>query len=116
MNSDIIARIFGVLQNLEKCLDGIHTQLNEKKHRAPEIAALLPQHQRVVKQMRSVANKLQLQFAREDWEEVVRSLKIFYGLNHLVRTDILIAYGRLNSNQVTTQVAETAVEKAGIFH
>ena len=98
MNSEIIGRIFSALQSLEKCMLTVKEAVGNDKEYA-ELAHLVPQQTKVLVQMRRTANKLQLQFARSEWDEVVRSMKIFYGLNHMVRMDILTMFGIVSSKK-----------------
>ena len=39
--------------------------------------------------MRKAANRLQLDLAKDDWISIIRSLRVFYGLHHLIRPEVV---------------------------
>lgn len=95
MDKKIITHVFAALQNLERCHERTSGMLDQAGEDKESLEVILPQHAEVLKQMRRTANYLQFEVAREDWLAVVRSLKIFYGLNHLIRGDLLAAHSKL---------------------
>jgi hypothetical protein len=97
MNKELIPHVFASVQSLERYLTNIHNMLTDNETEKREIRAALPQMEKMVRQMRRVANKLQLEVAAEDTNAVNRSLQIFYGLNHMIRPEILAAFLKLTN-------------------
>lgn len=117
MNTQLITHVFASLQNLEKCLGNIKKMLPSQGQEAQDIAKVLPEQERVLDQMRKVANKLQFDVAKNDWAATVRLLKIFYGLNYMVRTDIMNAFTRLSKEQHTVQLEKLQPQgKETVYH
>lgn len=118
MNTKIAIHVFGALQGLEKSFETIKSQAHELGSEHEEIRALLPKQEEILIDMRRTANLLQLHLAKKDWSEAVRSLKIFYGLNQLVRTDILKAFATVSAKSVqqTSTVSQAPVVKETVYH
>lgn len=95
-NKNLLANIFSVIQTLEKRLEQSREMLAVAPKTADEEAMLksLDEQSRIVAHMRRVANKLQLELASSNWTATVRSLRIFYGLHHMVRPEILQTVSR----------------------
>ncbi len=125
MDNELIKRVFAIVQALEKChrssrrmaesnpsRSGMNhssksgTELNRK------IDEALNQQEEMLIRMRRQANKLQIFFARKDWLETVHTLQIFYGLNHMVRPEIMATYATLANGGV--QVIETPAAHASM--
>ncbi len=118
MNTKIAIHVFAALQGLEKSFDAIKAQVQQGNPEHEKISAVLPKQQEILIDMRRTANLLQLHLAKKDWSEAVRSLKIFYGLNQLVRPDILQAFAVISAKsfQQTTQVSQAPVVKEPVYH
>ena len=112
MTAELVTHVFASLQSLEKKLEQTKKLLPEQNEQYRETAEQLPKQEEILGQMRKVANLLQLQTAKGQWEPAVRSLKIFYGLNHMVRTDVMKAYGVARG----TQLSESRIEENGFRH
>lgn len=117
MNKRVITHVFAAVQNLEKSMAQVKDLLTTRPKEHAELQQIIPQQEEVLKKMRRTANRLQFELAREDWYAAIRSLRVFYGLNHLVRKDILGAQRRLAGTQQTPISAPAAAEpKEVIYH
>lgn len=94
-NKEIIIHVFSSLQSLEKYLDSIKKLVRGKEKTADGLV----QHEKVIRCMRRMANKIQLDVAHDDWDAAVRSLKIFYGLNHMIRPELVSTLMRLSGSK-----------------
>lgn len=100
-----LPHIYGTLNSLERYLGSI-----KKKTEGPAqdnfkfLKQLAPQLEQTLTNMRKAANRLQFAIAANKHEEIVRELKVFYGLNHLLRPEILAAYLQVSHGQ---EVAST---------
>lgn len=103
MNKELIPHVFSSLHSLERYLENIRRLVAGNDGLDPKFAnhieVSLPEQERVLKQMRRVANKLQLEIAKEEWDAVIRSLRIFYGLNHMVRPDLINMFVKLSKGE-----------------
>ena len=95
MSSNFISHVFSSLLFMEKYLE--HSKKIIDPYSAQ--AGVLAEQQDILKQMRLIANKLQLEHAREDWLAIVRSLRVFYGLNYMVRPEIISTFVALANKQ-----------------
>lgn len=116
MDKRIITHVFAAVQSLEKCLSKVKTLAPEAGAERTELEQLIPQQEEVLDKMRRTANRLQLEMARKDWNASVRSLRIFYGLNHLVRRDLLKTHSKLAGTPSQYLVTETKTEAKAILH
>ena len=116
MNPELITHVFASLQSLEKCLSTVKKLLPGQEEDYSDIARILPEQERVLQQMRRIANKLQLEVARGDWAGGVRSLKIFYGLNHMIRFDLLHAFSTLSRKEAPETKINAVVSKEVVYH
>lgn len=116
MNAQLIGHVFATLQSLERCMANVKKMIPGQESNYPEIIKVVPEQERVLQQMRRVANLLQLETARSDWPSAVRSLKIFYGLNHMVRNDLTAAFTKLSQQQTTHSVQYPLVGKQVMYH
>ena len=89
MSPEVIPHVFASLQTLERYLEQVRTLSTRAVEFSAELRTRIPEFERVVKQMRRTANKLQFQVAANNQAEIVRSLRIFYGLNHMLRPELL---------------------------
>jgi hypothetical protein len=107
MDKAVIFHIFGSLQALEQNIDATKKRLltSDEKNSPQQYEALL-EHEKIVKQMRTFANKLQLEFARGNTTETLRYMNIFYCLNQMVRPEIISSY-RTASNIKYKSPSET---------
>jgi hypothetical protein len=95
MSTKIIPHIFGSLISLEKSL----TLAQERKLKLP--SEDLP---KILCEMKKLAQLIQLQFAKNDTENAIRSLKQFYGLLSMIRPLILDALKKEAGRPVKKQV------------
>jgi hypothetical protein len=118
MNTDIAIHVFASLQGLEKTFGTIKQELQNKKDLSEELLASLPKQEEILVDMRRAANLLQLHLAKKDWVAAIRSLQIYYGLNHLVRPDIIKAFGTLASEKFSKlpQPQVSSSSKNTVFH
>lgn len=116
MNAELITHVFASLQNLEKCYGNIKRLLPRHETDAEDIVKVLPEQKKVLEQMRRVANKLQLDFAKNDWSATIRMLKIFYGLNYMVRSDLQTAFTRLSGQEAVHFAKLAPIGKEVVFH
>ena len=80
---EIIPCIFASLQGLERKLSIMKSAKN-----TDNLSHNIGQQEKVLKEMRCVANKIQTSFARNRNTETQNLLKVYYGLNNLVRPEI----------------------------
>lgn len=99
MNRILITQVYASLLSLEKRLHDVKQMLSERKVKHPDIEGMVPEYEKAIGQMRKSANQLQLQIAKKDWRNIVRSMEVFYGLSFMIRGDVLSAYGRLSRNE-----------------
>jgi hypothetical protein len=116
MNAQLIGHVFATLQSLERCMANVKKMLPAQEGNYPEIVKIVPEQERVLQQMRRVANLLQLETARNDWPTAVRSLKIFYGLNHMIRNDLMTAFTKLSQQQTVRTAQYAPVGKHVMYH
>ena len=116
MNAQLIGQVFASLQYLEKCLGSIKKLSCGQEERCSSILQALPAQERVLAQMRRAANLLQLETARNDLHGAIRSLKIFYGLNHMVRDDITSALGKITQQHAAHMPKNVQWGKPLLFH
>ena len=76
MSTKIIPHIFGSILSLEKSL------ALAEAHKLELPSKDLP---KIVTEMKKLAQLIQLQFAKQDTENAIRSLKMFYGLLSMIR-------------------------------
>ncbi len=107
MDKSIIPHVFASLLSLERHLhfvaDSIEAEEGEKQAAS---RALLAQQRKVIEHMRRVANSLQLHVASNDAPAAVRALRVFYGLNHMVRPELFAA--RVAASQSKAPIASPA--------
>ncbi len=118
MKTEIAIHVFASLQGLEKTFETVKSQALERKSEHAEVISMLPKQEEILIDMRRAANLLQLNIAKKDWFAAVRSLQIFYGLNQLVRPDILKAFGNITVSAVgdASRIKTPAPSKEIVFH
>lgn len=120
MDKRIITHVFAAVQSLEKCLSKTKELLPEAGPEAAEerraLELLVPQQEEALLKMRRTANRLQMEMARSDWNSATRSLRIFYGLNHLIRRDVLKSHSKLAGTPSRYLVTETKAEAKQVVH
>jgi hypothetical protein len=94
MDPKVVTQIYASLQGLEKSF----STLKELHAQSPseDIEHLLPQQEEILAKMRQCANFLQFEVARKDTNSAVRTLKIYYGLHNMVRSQIISAQSCLS--------------------
>jgi len=96
----ILAAVFSSLQGLEKCVQ-TSVRLHNASERQTRITAdSLREQARVLNQMRKEANLLQLRLASDSWDDIVRSLQVYYGLRQMVRPEIMSTFQGLANSEV----------------
>ena len=111
MSSLQLTHAYAALQHLEKCLQTVKKLLVGRESEYPDIVKVIPEQEKIITQMRRVANVLQLEIARNDAESIVRSYKVFYGYNQMVRTDLLKALSVLSNKEETSiALSETEID------
>jgi len=117
MNNQIIMRIFGSLQGLERCLKQVKQLLPSEQDSVQDIVRLIPQQEEALLKMRRLANKLQLEIAKKNWPAAVRTMQIIYGLNHMIRADLHAAFAKLtNAEGLPVETKSKEVGKENILH
>ena len=96
----VLAAVFSSLQGLEKCVQTSNRLYGAQNSTSDIISSALTDQARVLKLMRRTANKLQLQFASEDWDKIVKSLQVFYGLRQMVRPEIMATFQTLANKEL----------------
>lgn len=91
-NSSLLAHVFGSVMALEKCLANTRDTVSKNGFRRAQVLGQLERYGEVVEKMRQTANHLQLAIARKNSLEIVRLLQVIYGLNHMVRPEILSTF------------------------
>jgi di/tripeptidase len=114
MHTDLLHRVFSTVQSLEQQIESVKNQYSLNSQANSKAISQLTEFERVVKSMRRVANKLQLEVAKKDSIAIVRSLKIFYGLNFMVRPEVLKTSMSLVSKQ-PLEVSQTALRDL-VYH
>ena len=95
MSQQLIAHVFSAVLTLERCLEEMRSTVNGRsdlEHLSPQVI----QQSKIVRQMRQVANRLQLEFASANQKASSRSISIFYALNQMVRPEIMKSYSEIN--------------------
>ena len=96
----VLAAVFSSLQGLEKCVQTSKRLHNALPSPSNLVAQAIKDQNCVLSQMRRTANKLQLQFASDDWDDIVRSLQVFYGLRQMVRPEIMSTFQSLANKEL----------------
>lgn len=99
---ELITYVFGALQALERYIEQTKSLLEKDPALQDRLPCPLSEQDKVVQHMRRIANKLQFEIAKKDWEGVVRMLKLFYGLDALVRSDIISTFVSLSGGRTST--------------
>ncbi len=106
----ILAAVFSSLQGLEKCVQTSSRLHNALPNPSNIVAHGLKDQKNILSQMRRCANRLQLQLASEEWDDVVRSLQVFYGLRQMVRPEIMATFqGLANKELKLPTISQDAV-------
>jgi len=96
----VLAAVFSSLQGLEKCVQTSSRLQNSLDNPANLIARSISDQKQILSQMRRTANKLQLELASDDWDDIVRSLQVFYGLRQMVRPEIMATFQSLANKEL----------------
>lgn len=95
--TNIVAFTFGAVNRLERFTTKASELLRHNQDRESKLNCPFSDQVRVVKQMRQVANKLQLELAKNNWVEAIRLMKIFYGLDNLIRPELMESVVKLSN-------------------
>ena len=93
--------LFATLQALEKCLANSKKMLEEQKDQPLSMHTAVFQQGRLLREMRRTLNCLQLHIAKNEWPQAVRAMQIFYGLNSMVRPNIMASFSALANGERT---------------
>jgi len=91
VTSEKISRVFASLQGLERCYNSVCKIVHLKDSESTK-NIINKKHKEILEEMRRVANKIQLFSAKKQHSNALRELKVFYGLNHMIRPDLMNAY------------------------
>lgn len=101
MQRDLIINVFAALQGLEKAIaDSRKQATNVSNYDALEAVR---SQETVVRKMRRTANRLQIDLAGNNWGSSIRLLKIFYGLNHMLRPEVIKTRSALYGNALSVE-------------
>ena len=99
MNKELVNHVFDSLQTIENYLSSSKKLLSSTSAKED---AQIGEQEKVIEKMRWVAYELQLEVSKNDMNTSLRLLRIFYGLNHMVRPEIIATYsslsGKINSS------------------
>lgn len=90
MTKDKISRIYAIVHLLEAHLAVEDYRISRFEQKNPLCTSKQEQYAETLASMRKLANQIQLQFARKDFEEASRSEKIFRGLQAMLGPEVLI--------------------------
>ena len=107
MNDKAVIYLFAAVQGMERCVARCEKMLGEQTYQPSSVATSIAEQRRILREMRRSANKLQLEIAKKDWNGAVRSIQIFYGLNNMVRPEILATFSALANKRIAYQFTET---------
>jgi len=102
MKQTILVNIFSTLQSLEKVASQNRQMAQGYTSKMPSTSSSLDQQEQVLRKMRRTANRLQFEFVTNNWDAAVRLLNVFYGLNHMVRPEIMTSFASLVNKQKVT--------------
>lgn len=114
MQKEIVYRVFSTVQSLEQQVENLKNQLGLNPKTNEKHLSQIAEFEAVIKSMRRTANKLQIEAAKKDASPSVRLLKIFYGLNYMVRPEVLKASMSLFSDS-PIQISNAA-QNDSMFH
>ncbi|MCC6932607.1 MAG: hypothetical protein IT292_05065 [Deltaproteobacteria bacterium] len=109
MNNELLYRVLGTVESLERSLENSRQFIANSKSSSPQISNDILEHERILGHMRQVVNDLQLQVAQKKDEEVIRSLQIFYSLHHMVKPEIQSTVQRLCTTSDWAAEVDTTV-------
>ena len=116
MNKEIIPHVFATVMNLERYFGTIIAMIRDGSPEQKKLSSELPQIERIIKNMRQAANKLQFELAGNNEKAALRSLQIFYGLNHMVRPEILAAHRLVNNGIHAANASKKSAPAAAVIH
>ena len=97
MDTGLLFRIFGTMQTLERSLEVSKKSASVNKTLSQEMQLNLRDMERVLLHMRQIANKLQMEIAKNDASAITRSLKVFYSLHQMLRPEVTAAEKEISS-------------------
>ncbi len=103
---ETLFKLYASLQSLEKCHENSKRMLSSQLSQPAIVRSSLAQQAEVLVKMRRTANKLQFELARDDWASAGRSLRVFAGLQALVRPDIVSTFSALANDELALQLCE----------
>lgn len=111
-NKTLLPRLFASLSSLERSFEFLMDKLAEKDL-LEENRIFTKEISRVLTRMRRTANMLQMAVAKNDVLGAFRLLNVFYGLNFMVRPELLQSLDRLSAgiDLSSPPVAEVSLEE-----
>ena len=97
-NKALLPRLFSSLSSLERSFEFLMDKLAEKDL-IDQTRPYTTELSKVLTKMRRTANLLQLTVAKNDIHGSFRLLNVFYGLNYMVRPELLQSLDRLSSGE-----------------
>jgi hypothetical protein len=110
MNEAVINHLFAVVQSLEKCLGNSDKMLVEQTFQPREVETSLAQQHALLAEMRKTAKQIQVDYSVQNWAAITRSLKIFYGLNTMVRPEIVSTFSQLARKEICLSIENQGAE------
>lgn len=95
-NKTLLPRLFASLSSLERSFEFLMDKLAEKDL-LEDSQVFTQEISRVLTKMRRTANLLQIAVAKNDVLAAFRLLNVFYGLNFMVRPELLQSLDRLSA-------------------
>lgn len=96
---EMVHHTYSVIHQLEQFLDNVKRLISERKTELPDLPVSVQEQERILQQMRRIANKLQLEIAKSNWPGVVRTLRIFYGMNQMIRPELVATLIALSTDK-----------------
>ena len=87
IDAQLVTRVFGSILSLERAIHSYATSFEAR--RTSTTLGRVALYDQVIKKMQASASRLQFAVAKRDWVEAVRNLQIIYGLNHIVKPEIV---------------------------
>jgi hypothetical protein len=111
-NKTLLPRLFASLSSLEQSFEFLMDKLAEKDL-VEENRSYTKEISKVLTRMRRTANLLQMAVAKNEILSAFRLLNVFYGLNYMVRPELVQALDKLSAgiNPITARPEVGAYEE-----
>lgn len=87
MNRIIVSKIFESFQDLEKAIKIARDRLDQFERPDENIVSRLDQYEEILKKQKALATALIGYVTLDNWDEVVRHIKLINGLSVMIRDD-----------------------------